>query len=71
MKETIADKILKELQKDQVALSYGDLAWRLELNEPSVRRTIRQDLIPRGLVREIEWSLFDNRLFVATKWEKL
>jgi len=47
----VREKILEELRKAPGGLTYQDLAVRLNANEASIRRTVKQELVPQSLVR--------------------
>lgn len=47
---TIRQRISEALQQSPEGLTYGQLATRLGVNEPSVRRTVKQTMVPAGEV---------------------
>ena len=52
---TLKIRILDALQAEQDGLTYNQLAYRLEANEPSVRRTTK-GLQNAGLVRFVRYA---------------
>jgi len=47
---TIRERINEALRQEPNGLTYAQLAARLDANEPSVRRAVKQSMVPAGEV---------------------
>lgn len=61
--DTLYSRVLAEIRNAGFALTNGDLAIRLDANEPSVRRVTRQLEIDREVRANFGAHASDNRLY--------